>query len=714
MAATSMMFRGAAGPAAPLRNSALDSTVSELDEKYSSAKILRRMFEQQWLLNIAYYLGQQWVRVDGAGMLFNVGIDDRVTLTDNRIRPAVRTAIAKQTKQRPEWVGVPRDASDDEVVRARMRQITFEHYWRELQMRRKVRMWLWWREMCGMGFIKTVWDRSAGESMTVIARQGAVVLDSYGRPITPDRVRAAVPEVLRAGLHEKQISFGDVQTYARSPFEIAVDPLATSEGLISAEYIVEEALYSPAYLERTFGADRDQLQEHSSPSPGPLEARFPALTKYMDADRGSAGRRGVKVREYWSLPGTDGSGLPGRHAVWTANGQLLVDEPNPYPFLPYSAIAAAPSGRFWTDAPVNDYISPQTELNKTESQIAENAERFGNPARLRSAESSSQLPEWEGLPGEEILYHDLGTPGSVPSFLTPPEMPGYVQARIPQIIDAINSATGQQEIAQGTVPQGVTAASAISQLMEANDTQAGPDIDELSDGLTDVGKKLLWCLSTFATDERLARIGGDDGAWEVYTFRGSSDLGPPTADEVDVGPGLSQSKAQKQAAIQFILNLLIQNGQPLPPRELRRVLRDYEVGGLEHFFASTGRDQSQVLDEHRRMLAGETVEVNSFDDDQIHVEEHNDFRKGSRYQTLRNQPNGPQIMAIFEAHVQAHTDKLQAAANNQAAAEMAMTAAKTGSPGPDPAQVGAAAGGGTPPQALPSPAGAAPSPTPGG
>jgi hypothetical protein len=667
-----------------------DSRVDDLEKRHTAAKSVRRLFEQQWLLNIAYYLGQQWVKVDGAGMLFDVSTQDRVTLTDNRIRPAVRTNIAKMTKTDPTWTGVPRDSSDDEIARARLRQIVFEHYWRELDMRRRVRMWLWWREMTGSGFLKVTWDATRGQGVDVVARGGVVVLDSNGGPITPNRVRQAIPEHMREGLSSKRITFGDAHVALKSPFEIAVDPLATSEGLISAEYLVEEALYSPAYLERVFGVDRDRLREDEKPTPGVLEARFPGLTKYLDSDRGAAGRRGIRVREYWSLPGVDGP--RGKHVVWTGRGDVLLEEDSPYPFLPYSMISGPPSGRFYADASLNDLISPQTELNKVESQLAENSERFGNPARIRSAESVREEGDWQGLPGEEIVYHDLGT-GQIPSFLVPPEMPGYVQARVGQIQESIRIISGQNEVAQGTVPEGVTAASAISQLMEANDTQIGPDIAELSDGLRDIGKKLLWMVQKFAQNERLARIAGDDGAWDVYTFKGD-ELGTPDADEVDIGSGLPESKAQKQAAIQFILNLLIQNGQALPPRELRRVLRDYEVGGLEHFYSSVSRDQSQVLDEHRRMLAGEAVGINSWDNDQLHVEEHDDFRKSARFSMLRSRPDGQALMALFEQHVGAHRQRMQEAANAQATAQAAQTAMEKGQPGPDPALAAAAAGGG--------------------
>jgi hypothetical protein len=658
----------------------IDSGVAELEERHKAALAVRRHFERQWTLNIAMYLGQQWVRIDGQGLIFNVADDERVTLTDNRIRPAIRVNIAKMTKTQPTWVGVPKDGSDDEVARARLRTVVFEHYFRELSMRRRIRMWLWWREMTGAGFLKTVWDQSKGRGVDVMARDGVVVLDANNGPIMPDRVQASLPEEMRAGLETKRVTFGDVVASVKSPFEIAVDPLATSEGFETAEYVVESAVYSPAYLAAAFGADKDQLERdaRATASPGTFEARLPGLRDYLDSNRGAAGRRGIRVNEYWSLPGVDGP--TGKHVVWTDSGDKLLEEDSPYPYLPYSMLSGIPAGRFWPDSPVNDLISPQVQLNKLESQIAENAERIGNPTRMRSAESIVEEGDWLGVPGEEIVYRSVtGGQSDIPAYLQPPEMPGYVQNLVPMVVESLQTISGQHEVSNGTAPDGVTAASAISMLLEANDTQLGPEIAELAEGLTDVGRKVLWLVKAFASDERLARIAGDDSAWDIYAFRGE-ELGEPDADEVEIGSGMPESKAAKQAAIQFVLNLMIQNGQALPPRELRKVLRDYEVGGMESFLSGLSRDVTQCQDENRRMLAGEEIPVNSWDAHETHVEEHNDVRKSARYAEMIRKPGGEIVAMLFEAHVQGHQQILQDQANQAAQAAMLQQQLASGDP----------------------------------
>lgn len=98
------------------------------------------------------------------------------------------------------------------------------------------------------------------------------------------------------------------------------------------------------------------------------------------------------------------------------------------------------------------------------------------------------------------------------------------------------------------------------------------------------------------------------------------------------------------------------------------------------------------------MYAGEQLTINSYDDDSLHLEEHMDEQRSSRYSD-RVRAN-PLVGAIFEAHCQLHRQRLQQAANNAAAAQATVAAAAAGNP---PAMDPNALNGGPPPTgALPS------------
>jgi hypothetical protein len=627
-----------------------DSAVQDLDDLQASSREVRRRFEEGWFLNLAFHEGKQWVAFDGR-QLFEPELDPNMERrVNNKIRPAIRKEIAKITKQRPTWVGTPRDGSDDEISRARLREQIFEHEWRELNLTRKRRAALLWARTTGAGFWKIYWDATLGKGVDVLAGQdGKPIKNGYGAPIKADMLDQ-LPEELGANVTTKRINMGDVCVEVRSPFQIFPDPLATEDGLESAEWLIEECVYSEEYVKTRYGVE---LEPNATAQAGIVESRFPGFAGFGSL-AGAGRKNGVKLRELWA---TRSSTFPrGRYVVW-GDDEVLYEDDNPYPWLNYAMFrGVVEPGRFWPSSPIDDARDPQVRINKRESQVDNNADRIGNPPFLNPVTSDV---EWHNLPGEEIQFTPTGGPDSQPRFMEVPELPGYIREDIPRQDNSLADIFGQHEVTNATVPTGVTAASAINLLQEADDSLLGPDIEDIEESIRDAGRRLLWILRNFASDERIARIAGDDSAWDIFAWRGDQ-LGEGDNDGVAAGSLLPQSKAAKQAAIQQVLTLFVQNAIPIGERELRGVFRAMEVGGLENFFASVSRDERQVNDENRRLLQGEQFAINSYDNDSVHVAGHEDMQKSSRYQEAIGRAGGQQIAAGVEAHVQAHRDRIAA------------------------------------------------------
>jgi hypothetical protein len=623
-----------------------DSTLRDLDHLFAASRAVRRRFEWQVYLNLAFYAGHQWVAWDGS-RLFEPAVEEwREKVVDNRIQPFVRTEIAKMTKTRPQWVGVPRTQSDEDVGAARYAEMALEDAWKRHGMLRKLRAALLWSRIAGAGFWKVWWDPTLGSSKQVLVygqdhpQAGQAVKDGYGAPVTDPQ---ALPPDVAAATEPRTVAMGDLCFELRTFFDMYPDPLCGEEGLESAEWVGEEAVYSRDYAQRHFPDKAAELTYDAAPSPGVSESRMPSLLGASDPSMPQAAK-GVRIREYWSKD---------KHCIW-AKDTLLREEANPYPWLPYVMFRGVPvPGRLWPDAVVTQARPRQVDLNKRESQISENAERIGNPPRYIPA-SLADEDNWQGLPGEEVIYQD-GLPEK-PGFMPVPEIPAYVQADVDRIERSLMEIFGQHEVSSAQVPAGVTAASAIQLLQEQDDTRLGPDVADMEEALSNVGTRALYLIKTYYTDERHLHVAGDDGRWDVEAFKGDKLKG---ADDIDVqsGSGIPQSQAAKQAAIGQMLGYFIQNQTPLSERALHKVMSEYGVAGLNQFFASIGRDEQQINEENRQMTLGAELPINSYDNDQAHVEGHQDFQKTSRYSALP-----PQAKAIFEQHVQAHRDRMDAAA----------------------------------------------------
>ena len=633
-------------------------TVQELQELVRKGKAARSRFEPDWFLNIAYFSGNQWVFWN-RGRLYQPQLEAwRTTFTDNRIIGIVRTEVAKMTKQMPVFTATPTSGDESDINAAQLGERIMEYLWRELDLQRKQRSALQWSRICGAGFWKVYWDSSAGKSRDFLYANGKPLTGPDGAPLAVDSLPAELdPAELQAeGATVKAISEGQVCIEVRSPFELIVDPLAGDEGLSSAEWVIEETVQSPDWVKKRFGFD---AKEDADAMAGLAESR---MAPGFATDTNTY--KGVRVYEYWAQPTAK---FPkGRYVVW-CNDKILKQEDNPYNGLPYVMFTGIPvPGRFWPTSIVEQLRGPQTEFNKTRSQIRESAARIGNPAVLISRFSNV---EYTGVPGEQIHFDDT-TQNAVPSFLQAPEMPAYVQNEVGLIEASFREISGQHEVTSGSVPSGVTAASAINLLQEQDDTRLGPDIHDMERSIAQAGTMVLELVARYYADQRTVKLAGDDNDWDVFNFRGAMLRGNTTID-VQAGSAVPQSKAAKMATMETLLNLFIQNGVPMSRRELGKYLRDMEVAGLDRLIDQFSADEVQINRENRMMAQGETrgqpLPVNTYDDDQAHVDGHTTFQKSIRYQNLP-----PELQAVFEAHVKAHRDRMAMVQQQQQMQELQM------------------------------------------
>lgn len=639
----------------------VDSAVADLDEMVRQSQAVRRPFEPDWLLNIAFFLGKQWLSVDPTGRLFQPDVDYRSLPVDNRIKPAIRSDVARMTKQHPVFVATPRTDDEDGIYGALMAERVHEYEWGELSLTRKLRQALLWSRTAAAGFWKVSWDPTLGDTIEVYtAGDGTPLADPNGRPLRTNRddvqqIVSALPPDQLAALKKKRVSLGDLSVVIKTPFELYPDPLAGEDGTESALWIAEDGVYDVDVAQQRWDTE---LDPDTAAQAGVAESRMQSIIGTAMGEGGTR-RRGVKVLELWAKSSSKYPG--GRHVVW-ANNRVLHEGPNPYGWLPYVMFRGVPvPGRFWPDAPTTDLRSPQVSLNKRLAQMDENADRIGNPPLLRPA---SMDPDWEwlGLPGEELVFQDNGAPNSTPAFMQVPEMPAYVQNLIDRHVNSIREISGQHEVTSAQVPNGVTAASAINLLLEQDDTLLGPDIEDLEIGLGHAGSRVLDLCARYMTDERLMRIGGEDGSWDIFEFRGEQ-LRGHTQIAAQAGSGQPRSKAAKQAAMQQVLDLILRYGVDVKPRDMRRFLREFEVGGLERMFSDLSVDEAQANRENRKLALGEQLPVNSYDNDETHIEAHREFQKSERFERMVRA--NPDIAAIVEEHVKQHLDRVVA---NQLAA----------------------------------------------
>jgi hypothetical protein len=620
----------------------IDPVTRDLDELHKQARAARRLLEPEWFMCLGFFQGAQWISWAGDRLHKPNLTGNRITVVENRIAGVVRTELAKMTKNRPVFTVTPNTGDSEDADAAEMGERLMRYMWRHLKMHEHSLKALEWSRICGAGFLKCYWDSSIGEPQNVlVGPDGKVLTDDQGKAIRGDM---AVQLAGQLGARTKRVSQGDVRVEVRSPFQMFIDPMCDS--FPEAEWLIEESVKSVEYVLRRYDV---KLKADTPASPGLVEARMMGSA----SPQASGGYKGVKVREYWSKPSSKHPN--GCRIVW-AQGQVLAKDEHPFDPMPYVMLTGIPvPGRLWPMSTVELLRGPQTELNKTLSQIKENANRVGNPTVLASKQAIGNAEQFEAslsVPGGVHYYDDIGSPNALIRYLEAPQLPEYVVGEAARIEQAIEDISGQHEVTNANVPPGVTAASAITLLQEADDTRLGLAMQDYEEQIGRFGGKVLELVAEYYTDARTIKIGGGDDAWEIFDFKGAM-LHGNTHVEVQAGSAFPQSQAMKQAAIKDIMTFMMESGNAPQGRKLAQFLRDSGMGASDRLVQEYSDTENQVNRENSSMSLGTDLGINDYDDDQGHVDGHESYQRQPRYSTF-----SPQIKQIFEQHNAAHRARL--------------------------------------------------------
>lgn len=207
----------------------------------------------------------------------------------------------------------------------------------------------------------------------------------------------------------------------------------------------------------------------------------------------------------------------GRHVV-IANGMILEDgdltyEDNLFPFAKYNNYILP--REFYGVSEAEQLSSPQIVFNKILSFSLDSLAMAGNPIWIVDTTSEIDTDNLNNVPGAVIEK----APGSE---VRRESGVGINQTAF-QLIDRLenwfNTVAGNSEFSEGGAPGGVTAASAIEQLIRASKTRIRQKQRNLDTFMKDAGRLYLNRILEFYTAPQIFRMTGQDGEEFFRRFR---------------------------------------------------------------------------------------------------------------------------------------------------------------------------------------------------
>ena len=447
-------------------------------EKYKEAKRYRANFDKDWERWYKLYAGQHW---DGPRPEW------RSDATVNFIFMTIETILPIITDQSPEINVVPAMANSNknaEIIGEIVRRV-----WVDNDMDLELPIIMKNTLKYGTAFAKVWWDPKASDGLGDVS-------------ISPVDPRHVFPSPGAKSIRDAHY----LVFAANIPLANVQRDFPEKAKLIKGGIWEEDLTVS-----KTITSQRGE----QGPQVGPVSNT--AGTATTDFARNPDGREGVVNRdklvtliELWSKDEND--------QTWCtimANGVLLKHGPNPFKHnqFPFVRFIDYPiPSCFWGMGEIQQLEKLQLSINHRRAQTSDILRLTASPPFVADADSGINPKAMTNRPGT-IIYKNRG---SEVSWLTPPQLPSALFTL--QEMDKLDfeSISGIHDVTQGRRPQGIEAASAITELQDAAQTRIRHKVREMEGSLRNVGKLVVSLIQQFYDDERVIRIVGKTGVRQEF------------------------------------------------------------------------------------------------------------------------------------------------------------------------------------------------------
>lgn len=614
--------------------------------KFDVGVELRRPFERRWILNLAFLSGRQYVFFNQSAHILQQlkKVKGRLRNVDNQLVRRWARQVSDLIATAPIMSVVPETTDDQDIKAAKVGDKVLKAFWRNNKMRKKVRQLGGWIYSCGNAFLDDRWNPKLG-------------------PISTDE-------------GGNLVYLGDVDCGVWSPFEILVPFVSFGDtDLHSFPWMIKTKFRQLDWIKKYYPRTGGNVQPETFPQPH-LD-----VMSMMGHFTGESPTKipGAMVIELYVQPNAD---FPKGLFATGANGIVL--QKSDYPLDHYHIEQFKDldiPGMFWGKATLEDGIPLQKTWNRTTSSI--------NEFNRIVAKGKGLVPrgaKLDALPddthGEWIEY----TPvlGHKPEYMTHKGLPGTLMQSFEITAMSLDNLFHQHEVTRGTTRSDLRSGEMARFLREQDARGTLPTHAVFEESMEAVMARVLRRIKNGYTEQRMLKVKGDEGEFEVFAFRGA-DLRNNTDVSVKRDSSIPDSRLAREIRIKENYKEGLY-GDPRDPKVRRRVLTMIDDAETKDVFSEMRLDETYAKWENETIMKtkGEAdLLPNEYDNHPLHLEEHNKFRKSVIFQKLRL--TDPDLFnaldTAFEAHTKIHIDLHKAVMEEEMAARAkfeAMTKSKEG------------------------------------
>ena len=617
-------------------------------------------FERIWFVNHAAILGQHNISFNRDRGTFETPARSsraRTRAMVNLMKTYYMRTLSRMSGK-PAFFLPPQTTDQVDVDRAELGQHVLESEVERLKFRATSKEFVGW---CieSNGLLEMKWNPFAGPALTqevpVMQKDPATGAEiPMQDPETGQPVMQTVPVVDQ---HGRQVHRGEVEIEPISPFEFDVDPDATDLHR-DAKWCQVSRIKSLSWIRQhypKFGRFVEAEDVYVSDLWKKRHRNVAGATSTSDEAADEKAENSAVVIFHRERPSEE---HPDGYWVVVANDVLLHEGPHPYPRMlregfwcniVHSGFLKV-VGRLWFTSLIEDAFPINRLINKALSQSEENRAKLGNGIWLQHDQVT--LIEGSLKTGEAGEIVKWSGPKDTPPVQVTPQATSQATDTVIQLaLKFLEELLAWHEPSRGISPGAGSSGKQVGLLQQADDSVLGVFEDSVRDAYSQVGRMILSLVAEFWTEDRLARRTGEDGRILAKRVSGK-DIDADEDDftfDVRVAPQsvMTKDPAEMRAQVDFLIGtklLMVEN-----PAHREIALKILQRSDLGEIFKDEKLDSAYACDENQMMQEGTFPVPQEFEDHDIHIREHDRFRKSDRYRSLPDERK-----QLVDAHVEEH------------------------------------------------------------